>query len=62
MLYITERSSMMKAKEKEMDIAEMKMLRWMCGFTKEDRIRNDYVRKTTKVVEVSKKVQEKRLR
>ena len=62
MLYGTETASMKKTDEKRMDVAEMRMLRWMCGVTREDRIKNDYVRGTTKVVEVSKKAQEGRLR
>ena len=62
MLYGTETASMKKAHEKKMDVAEMRMLRWMCGVTREDRIRNDYIRGTTKVLEVSKKVEEGRLR
>ena len=40
----------------------MRMLRWMSGVTREDRIRNEYIRGSTKVVEISKKVQEGRLR
>ena len=38
------------AKEKRLDVAEMNMLRWMCGVTKFDRIRNERIRGTTKVV------------
>ena len=45
-----------------MDVAEMRMLRWMSGVTREDRIRNEYIRGSNKVVEISKKVQEGRLR
>ena len=37
------------------------MLRWMNGVTKLDRIRNERIRGTTKVGEISKKVQESRL-
>lgn len=62
MLYGTETASMRKAEEKKMDVAEMRMLRWMSGVTREDRIRNDYIRGSTKVVEISKKMQEGRLR
>ena len=45
-----------------MDAEEMRMLRWMSGVTREDRIRDEYIRGSTKVVEISKKVQEGRLR
>ena len=46
-----------KAQEKKLDVAEMSMLRWMSGVTKLDRIRG-----TTNVGEISKKVQESRLK
>ena len=39
----------------------MRMLRWMCGVTKRDKIRNERMRGTTKVGEITKKVQERRL-
>ena len=48
--------------EKKLDVAEMRMLRWMSGVTKLDRIRNERIRGTTKVGEISKKVQESRLK
>ena len=38
------------------------MLRWISGVTKLDRIRNERIRGTTKVGEISKKVQESRLK
>ena len=53
---------MRKREEKKLDVAEMKMLRWMVGVTRMDRIRNDYVRGSVKVIELSKKIQEARLR
>ena len=40
----------------------MRMLRWMSGVTKLDRIRNERIRGITKVEEISKKVQESRLK
>ena len=40
----------------------MRILRWMSGVTKLDRIRNERIRGTTKVGEISKKVQESRLK
>ena len=51
-----------KAHEKKLDVAEMRMLRWMSGVTKMNRIRNERIRVTTKVGEISKKVQESRLK
>ncbi|XP_063600550.1 uncharacterized protein LOC134776733 [Penaeus indicus] len=50
-----------KSQEKKLDVFEMKMLRWMCGVTKLDKIWNERIRGTNKVVEASKKVQERRL-
>ena len=57
-MYGAETWAMKKAQEKKLDVTEMRMLRWMSGFTKLDRIRNERVRVTTKVGEISKKVQE----
>ncbi|MEL7196585.1 MAG: reverse transcriptase family protein, partial [Bacteroidota bacterium] len=62
MIYGTETASLRKTEEKKMDVAEMRMLRWMSGVTREDRIRNEYIRGSLKVVEASKKIQEGRLR
>ena len=53
---------MKKAQEKKLDVAEMRMLRWMSGVTMLDRIRIERNRGTTKVGEISKKVQESRLK
>ena len=38
------------------------MLRWVCGVTKLDRIRNEIIRGTAKVVEILNKVQESTLK
>ena len=51
-----------KAQEKKVDVAEIRMLRWMSEVIKLDRIRNERIRGTTKVGEISKKVQESRLK
>ena len=40
----------------------MRMLRWMCGVTKLDKIRNERITGTTKVWEITKKVQDRRLK
>ena len=62
MMYGLETGPIKKTEERKLDVAEMKMLRWMSGVTRSDRIRNEYIRGTLKVAEVSKKVQEARLR
>ena len=36
---------MKKAQEKKLDVAEMRMLRWMSGVTKLDRIRNERIKR-----------------
>ena len=41
MVYGAETWAMKKAQEKKLDVAEMRMLRWMSGVTKLDRIRNE---------------------
>ena len=56
MMYGAETWAVKKAHEKKLDVAEMRMLRWMSGVTKMDRIRNERIRGTTKVGEISKKV------
>ena len=40
----------------------MRMLLWMCGVAKLDMIRNERIRGTTKVGEITKKVQERGLK
>ena len=61
MMYGADTWAVNKAQEKKLDVAEMGMLRWLSGVTKLDRIRNERIRGTTKVGEISKKVQESRL-
>ena len=61
-MYGAETWAVKKAHEKKLDVAEMRMLGWMSGVAKLDRIRNERIRGTTKLVEISKKVQESRLK
>ena len=51
-----------KAQENKLEVAEMRMLRWMCGVTKLDKIRNERITGTTKVGEITNKVQERILK
>ena len=62
MMYGAETWAVKKAQEKKLDVAEMRMLRWTTGVTKLDRIRNERIRGTTKVGEISTKVLETRLK
>ena len=62
MMYVAETWAVKKAHEKKLEVAEIRMLRWMSGVTKLGRIRNERIRGTTKVGEISKKVQESRLK
>jgi hypothetical protein len=46
----------------KMSVAEMRMLRWICGHTKKDRIRNDDIRDKLGVAPIQKKLVQHRLR
>ena len=62
MTYGLETVPLKKSSERKMEVAEMRMLRWMSGVTRKDRIKNERIRGTVEVTSVSKKVQEARLR
>ena len=62
LMYGAETWALKKAQENKLEVAEMRMLRWMCGVTKLDKIRNERIRGTTKVGEITKKVQERMLK
>ena len=62
LVYGAETWALKKAQEKKLEVAEMRMLRWMCGVTKLDKIKNERIRGTTIVGEITKKVQERRLK
>ena len=62
LMYGAETWALKKAQEKKLEVAEMRMLRWMCGVTNLDKIRNERIRGTTKAGEITKKVQERRLK
>ncbi|KAK3567244.1 hypothetical protein QTP86_015085 [Hemibagrus guttatus] len=62
MLYGLETVSMRKRQESELEVAELKMLRFSLGVTRLDRIRNEYIRGTAHVGRLGEKVREARLR
>ena len=45
-----------KKQVKEMEVAEMKMLRFAMGVTRKDKIRNEYIRSTVKVERLGMKM------
>ena len=61
MLYGAETWATTKGQEKRIELTEMRMLRWMCGVTRKDKIRNEHIRGTTRVAQASKKITERRL-
>ena len=61
MMYGAETWPLKKTQERKLEVEEMKMLRWMCGVTKMDKIRNERIRGTAKVEKISKKNQGRRL-
>ena len=60
LVYGAETRALEKAQGNKLEVAEMRMLRWMCGVTKQDKIRKKRIRGTTKVGEIAKKVQERK--
>ncbi|KAK3543634.1 hypothetical protein QTP70_025993 [Hemibagrus guttatus] len=62
MLYGLETVSLKKRQESELEVAELKMLRFSLGVTRLDRIRNEYIRGTAHVGHLGDKVREARLR
>ncbi|KAK3564497.1 hypothetical protein QTP86_022776 [Hemibagrus guttatus] len=62
MLYGLETVSLRKRQESELELAELKMLRFSLGVTRLDRIRNEYIRGTAHVGRLGDKVREARLR
>ena len=61
-MYGLETVAVTKKQVKEMEVAEMKMLRFAMGVTRKDKIRNEYIRGTVKVEPLGMKMREDRLR
>ena len=62
MMYGTECWAVGRKIEQRMSVAEMRMLRWMSGVTREDKIRNEYIRGSIGVASIVDKMRENRLR
>ena len=62
MLYGLETVALTKRQEAEMEVAELKMLRFSLGVTRMDKIRNEYIRGTAQVGKFGEKTREARLR
>ena len=62
LMCMAETWALKKAQGNKLEVAEMRMLRWMFRVTKLDKIRNRRIRWTTKVGENAKEVQERRLK
>ena len=62
LLYGAETWATTRDQEARLEVNEMRMLRWMCGVTRRDKIRNAHIRGTPRVVQASKKITEKGLK
>ena len=62
MVYGLEMVVVTKKQVEEMEVAEMKMLRFTMGVMRKDKIRNEYIRGTVKVERLGMKMKEGRLR
>ena len=62
MVYGLETVAVTKKQVEEMEVAEIKMLKFSMGVTRKDKIRNEYIRGTVKVERLGTKMREGRLR
>ena len=62
MMYGLETVAVTKKQVREMEVAEMKMLRFAMGVTRKDKIRSEYIKSTVKVERLGMKMREGRLR
>ncbi|XP_063532819.1 uncharacterized protein LOC134743355 [Cydia strobilella] len=60
-MYGSECWAMKVTDERRVHAAEMRMLGWMCGVTRKDRIKNEYIRGSLKVAPVTEKIRSSRL-
>ena len=62
MVYRLETVAVTKKQVEEMEVAEIKMLRFAMGVTRKNKISNEYIRSTVKVERLGMKMREGRLR
>ena len=62
MVYGLKTVAVTKKQVEEMEVAEMKMLKFAMGVMRKDKIRNEYIRGTVKVKRLEMKMKEGRLR
>ena len=62
MVYGLETVAVKKKQVEEMEVAEMKMLRFAMSVTRTNKIRNEYIRSAVKVAQLGMKMREGRLR
>ena len=62
MVYGLEMVAATKKQVEEIEVAEMKMLRFAMGVTRKDKIRNEHIRGTVMVEQLRMKMRESRLR
>ena len=62
MLYGMETVAVTERQMEEMEVAELKMVRWALGVTRKDKIRNEYVGGTAKIAKLGDKLRNARLR
>ena len=62
MVYGLETVAVTKKQVEEMEVAEMKRLRFAMGVTRKDKIRNEHIRNTVKIEQLGMKIREDRLR
>ena len=62
MVYGLETVAVTKEQVEEMEVTEMKMLRFVMGVTRKDKIRNEYIKSTIKVERLGMKMRKVRLR
>ena len=62
MLYGAECWAANKQQVHKMSVAEMRMLRWMCGKTRKDKIKNEFIRGNLGVAPIGDKMRESQLR